>query len=92
MNGINPFALAVSRQTARKVAAGLVERDFAPVLVGTNDTRRRNIDLTPLGRRYADAVIDVIHALDEELIAKIDPVKLESARDVLAFRKDFFGP
>lgn len=84
-------ALGASRQAARKVVAGLVERDLALLLVDRNDTRRKNIVLTAEGRTYAHAVIDVVHALDETLVAKIDPAKLESARDVLAFVKDTFG-
>jgi DNA-binding MarR family transcriptional regulator len=84
-------ALGASRQAARKVAAGLVERDFALVNIDVNDSRRKNIELTAGGREYALNVIEVIHTLDDELTAKIDPVQLDSARDVLTFVKDTFG-
>jgi len=44
-----------------KVAAGLVERDFALVNIDVNDSRRKNIELTAGGREYALNVIEVIH-------------------------------
>jgi DNA-binding MarR family transcriptional regulator len=84
--------LGVSRQSARKVASGLVERGFAHVNVDTNDSRRRNVELTASGREYGRAVIDVIHAIDDELRSKLDPASIDVARDVLSFVRDTFGP
>jgi len=84
--------LGVSRQAARKVASGLVERGFAQVNVDKTDSRRRNVELTPSGREYGRAVIEVIHALDDELRTKLDPESIDAARDVLTFVRDTFGP
>lgn len=84
-------ALGVSRQAARKVATGLVERDFAHVNVDADDARRRNIELTPAGHEYAKAIVEVIRTLDGELSAKVDPSQLAAAREVLTFVKDNFG-
>jgi DNA-binding MarR family transcriptional regulator len=85
-------SLGVSRQAARKVVSGLVERGFARVSVDENDSRRRNVQLTASGRDYGRAVIAVIHELDGELATKIDPESLDVARDVLVFVRDAFGP
>jgi DNA-binding MarR family transcriptional regulator len=84
-------ALGVSRQATRKVVEGLVERGYARVNVDTSDSRRRNADLTPVGHDYAEAVIEVLAALNSELTIKVDPGDLDTARFVLTFVKDNFG-
>jgi DNA-binding MarR family transcriptional regulator len=83
--------LDVSRQAARKVVDGLVERGYARVRTDATDRRRRSVQLTPRGRVFAAAVIDAIHDLNDELVEKVDPVHLEGARTVLGFVKDNFG-
>lgn len=85
-------ALGVSRQSARKVISGLVERHYAHVFTDENDSRRRNVELNPRGRDYASAVIEVLFALNREIATKVDPDQLEVALAVLGYVKDNFGP
>jgi len=42
----------LTRQGARKVVSGLVERGYARVIPSTADSRRRIVELTPRGREY----------------------------------------
>jgi len=84
--------LGVSRQSARKVISGLVERHYAHVLTDESDSRRRNVELTPRGRDYASAVIEVLLALNREIATKVDPDQLEAALAVLGYVKDNLGP
>jgi DNA-binding MarR family transcriptional regulator len=84
-------ALGVSRQAARKVVGGLVERDLALVNIDAGDSRRRIVQLTSRGRAYAGTVLEVLDSLNDELATKIDPDHLESTRFVLTFVKDNFG-
>ena len=48
--------LGVTRQAARKVVNGLVERGYVHVTTSTQDSRRRLVTLTPRGRDYLAAV------------------------------------
>lgn len=84
-------ALGVSRQSARKVINGLVERDYARVHTDGTDSRRRNVELTAKGHDYARAVIEALFALNREIVAKVDPDQLEAALSVLGYVRDNFG-
>jgi len=91
-----PFAtftssLGVSRQNARKVVDGLVERSFAVIEADPVDARRRNVRLTTKGDAYATAVIDTLHTLNDELSEKIDPLQLDAAISVLKYVRNNFG-
>jgi DNA-binding MarR family transcriptional regulator len=93
IHGPLPFAaftqvLNVSRQSARKVVDGLVEREFATFQRDAHDARRRTIALTKKGRDYAQAVVDIIHVLNADLAEKIDPELLVAATTVLTYVKD----
>jgi DNA-binding MarR family transcriptional regulator len=76
-------ALAVTRQAARKVADGLEQRGYASTERDAADARRLNIVLTPAGRRYAAAVVEVIGALNAELADRVDRSQLAAADAVL---------
>lgn len=52
--------LGLTRQGARKVVNGLVERDYANVIASTIDTRRRIVELMPNGRQYLTAVVSTL--------------------------------
>lgn len=75
--------LGVTRQAARKIADGLVQRDYARTERDARDSRVRNVVLTPAGAAYAQAVIDVIHALNREFRQRVDPAQLAAADAVL---------
>jgi DNA-binding MarR family transcriptional regulator len=77
--------LGGSRQAARKVVTGLVERGFATVDADPNDLRRRSVRLTRAGREYAAAVSKVIYELNGELAAGVDAHELATAISVLTF-------
>lgn len=77
--------LGASRQAARKVVTGLVERGFASLETDPNDARRRTVRLTTSGEAYASDVIDVLRALNRDLAAKVDPEALRTAISVLSF-------
>ena len=76
-------ALEVTRQAARKVADGLEQRGYARTERDAEDSRRLNVVLTPAGRRYAAAVVDVIEALNLELSQRVDRAQLAAADAVL---------
>lgn len=75
--------LGVTRQAARKVILGLEQREFARIERDAQDSRVRNVILTPAGQAYARAVIEVIHALNREFTERADPAKLAAADAVL---------
>jgi DNA-binding MarR family transcriptional regulator len=75
--------LGVTRQAARKVVDGLEQRDYARTERDAHDSRVLNVILTPAGRAYARAVIEVIHALNREFYQRVDPVQLAAADAVL---------
>jgi DNA-binding MarR family transcriptional regulator len=76
-------ALEVSRQAARKVAEGLERRGYATTVRDAVDARRRNVELTPAGVAYADAVVRVVRSLNAEFAARVEPDQLDAAREVL---------
>jgi DNA-binding MarR family transcriptional regulator len=75
--------LAITRQAARRVVDGLEQRGLATTVRDPSDARRLNVVLTPEGTRYARAVVDVVHALNGELAARVAPGDLEVAVSVL---------
>lgn len=83
--------LGLTRQGARKVVNGLVERDYARVIHSTQDSRRRFVELTPKGREYLTAVVTTLRALNDEVVANVDADRLADAYSVLEFVKDGFG-
>jgi DNA-binding MarR family transcriptional regulator len=80
--------LGGSRQATRKVVTGLIERGYATLEPDPHDARRRQVTLTPIGRGYADAVLDTVNALNRVVIEKVSPDDLAAAISVLAFVKD----
>ncbi len=80
--------LGLTRQGARKVVSGLVERDYARVVASTQDSRRRTVQLTPKGRAYLRAVVETLRALNDEVVANVDADRLAAAYAVLEFVKD----
>lgn len=77
-------ALGASRQAARKVVSGLVERGYAHVEADERDARRRRVSLTSEGRDYARAVVATLRSLDGEVRARTDPALLAATLAVLA--------
>jgi len=83
--------LGLTRQGARKVVSGLVERDYARVTSSTVDTRRRMVALTPRGREYLAAVVTTLRALNDVVVGGVDADQLDAAYAVLEFVKDTVG-
>jgi len=77
------LVLGVSRQAARKVAEGLVQRRYADTERDSDDARRINVVLTSAGHAYADAVIETIDALNRELYDRVELEQLRAADAVL---------
>jgi DNA-binding MarR family transcriptional regulator len=82
--------LGVTRQAARKVVNGLVERGYAQVTASTQDSRRRLVTLTPRGRNYLAAVVATLRELHDEVVNNVDPQQLAAAYSVLEFVRDTF--
>jgi DNA-binding MarR family transcriptional regulator len=76
-------SLGVTRQAARKVADGLVQRGYATTERDSRDTRQLNVTLTPLGRDYARAVTAVTEELNREVAGRVSPGQLAAADAVL---------
>lgn len=83
--------LGVTRQAARKVARGLEERGYAATSPDAQDARKLNIALTPAGRDYAEAIIQVIGTLNQALTARVTPGHLAAADTVLRASIDHDG-
>jgi DNA-binding MarR family transcriptional regulator len=77
------LVLGVTRQAARKVAEGLEQRDLARTERDSDDSRKLNVVLTPVGKAYAQAVTAVLHALNRELAQRVDAGQLTAADAVL---------
>ncbi|MGC2176319.1 MAG: hypothetical protein WA614_12785 [Acidimicrobiales bacterium] len=85
-----PFG--ASRQAARKMVTGLIQRGYASLETDPKDARRRRVQLTKSGRDYAKAVIQTIDALNRELARKVEPSDLATAKSVLTLVKNAFAP
>ena len=83
--------MGLTRQGARKVVSGLVERGYAEVTISTLDSRRRIVSLTPEGRGYLAAVVATLLDLNDEVTANVEAEQLSAAYSVLEFVKDGFG-
>ncbi len=75
--------LGVTRQAARKVVRGLEERGYASTEADADDRRKLNVVLTSAGRAYADAIIEVIAALNRAVAARVAADQLAAADAVL---------
>ena len=80
--------LGLTRQGARKVVSGLVERGYARVTPSALDSRRRTVELTTRGRDYLRAVVVTLRALNDEVVAGVEVDQLDAAYSVLEFVKD----
>ncbi len=80
-----------SRQAARKMVTGLIERGYASLKIDATDARRRCVHLTTEGRDYAKAVIETVDEINRELERNVDPGELASALSVLTFVKNGFA-
>ena len=83
--------LGVTRQAARKVVNGLVERGYAQVTTSSQDSRRRLVNLTPRGRDYLAAVVATLRAMHDEVVDSVDPQRLAAAYSVLVVVRDTFS-
>ena len=83
--------LGLTRQGARKVVSGLVERGYADVVTSSDDARRRSVELTPKGRAYGDVVVSTLRALHDQVVEGVDTENLAGAYAVLQYVKDQFG-
>ncbi len=75
--------LGTTRQAGRKVVDGIEQRGYATTERDGRDARQTNVVLTPLGERYAAAVVEVIEALHRDLGERVASDDLEAARTVL---------
>lgn len=75
--------LGVTRQAARKIVNSLEQRGYAHAEVDAGDARRVNLVLTPAGVAYAQAITEVVVALNREFAARITPEDLATALTVL---------
>jgi DNA-binding MarR family transcriptional regulator len=75
--------LGVTRQAARKVIRGLDERGYASTQADAGDARKLSVTLTPAGRGYADAIIEVIAGLNRAVAARVPADQLAAADAVL---------
>jgi DNA-binding MarR family transcriptional regulator len=75
--------LGVTRQAARKVMRGLEERGYASTRGDADDARKLNGILTPAGRAYAEAIIEVIAGLNRAVAARVAPDQLAATDAVL---------
>ena len=75
--------LGVTRQGARKVVDGLVERRLVTVVRDLDDARRLNVALTAHGESYARSVVRVVHELNDELGDSVTSEQLHAAAAVL---------
>lgn len=77
------WLLGVTRQAARKVIQGLEDRGLATVEPDESDGRKSNAVLTPLGRKYAAAIISVVEELNAKVASSVSPDDFAVAGAVL---------
>jgi len=75
--------LGASRQAARKVVEGLEQRSYVTTERDPKDARRLIVSLTPVGKAYAEAVVDVIDSLNQGLTDGVARDDLAATRRVL---------
>jgi DNA-binding MarR family transcriptional regulator len=76
-------ALGVSRQAARQLADGLVERGYAGFGTDPADSRRTLVVLTPSGVAYGRAIWMAQNALNETVRSRVSEADLAAAGTVL---------
>jgi DNA-binding MarR family transcriptional regulator len=76
-------AMGVTRQAARQLADGLVERGYASFGTDPQDARRTLVVLTPSGESYARAVWQAQDALNNALSDRVSAADLAAADEVL---------
>jgi DNA-binding MarR family transcriptional regulator len=76
-------AMGVTRQAARQLADGMVERGYARFGTDPQDARRTLVVLTPSGESYARAVWQAQDALNNELRDRVSAGDLAVADAVL---------
>ncbi|MGH3259334.1 MAG: MarR family winged helix-turn-helix transcriptional regulator [Streptosporangiaceae bacterium] len=76
-------ALGVTRQAARQVADGLVERGYAGFGTDEADSRRTLVVLTPGGQAYGRAIWAAQDALNEVVRSRVSEADLAAADAVL---------
>jgi DNA-binding MarR family transcriptional regulator len=76
-------ALGISRQAARQLADGLVERGYASFATDRADSRRTLVVLTPSGKAYGRAIWAAQDALNETVRNRVSQADLAVADAVL---------
>jgi DNA-binding MarR family transcriptional regulator len=76
-------ALGITRQAARQLADGLVERGYAAFGTDDADARRRPVVLTPRGKAYGRAIWMAQDALNETVRSRVSEADLAAADAVL---------
>jgi DNA-binding MarR family transcriptional regulator len=76
-------ALRISRQAARQLADGLVERGYATFGSDDADARRTLVVLTPRGKAYGRAIWTAQDALNETVRNRVSEADLAAADAVL---------
>jgi DNA-binding MarR family transcriptional regulator len=76
-------ALGITRQAARQLADGLVERGYATFGADDADARRTLIVLTPRGKAYGRAIWMAQDALNETVRSRVSEADLAAADAVL---------
>ncbi len=80
-----------SRQAARQVVTGLIDRGYATLVTDPDDGRRRLVNLTDEGEAYAEAVIRSLKKLNRDVETKVATDERQVAIDVLRFVRDNIG-
>lgn len=75
--------MGITRQAARQLADGLVERGYASFGTDPADARRTLVALTPAGVRYARAVAEAQEALNDVVRSRVSAADLAVADRVL---------
>ncbi len=75
--------LHVTRQAARKLADGMVERGYAELKTDPEDARRTMVHLTRAGTSYARAVATAQDALNDQIRGRVTKAELAVADRVL---------
>ena len=76
-------ALGISRQAARQLADGLVQRGYASFGTDRADSRRTLVVLTPSGKAYGRAIWASQDALNETVRNRVSEADLAAADAVL---------
>src|ERR1700677_251174 len=76
-------ALGITRQAARQMADGLVERGYAAFGTDDADARRTLVVLTPRGKAYGRAIWTAQDALNETVRSRVSETDLVAADAVL---------